>query len=466
MRVNGHDATPRRTAATRSATRCGPAGRPREARPRARACEHCARELRAGIVVTGTEVLSGLDRGRATARGCRSGCASAACSWRTRSSSATGREDLRAALRVPRRHGRGPDPHQRRPRPDRRRPHGRGRGATSAGAPMALDAALEERIWAIVERLHARFPAPSEEAMRAGARKQALVPDGRGGAGAGRHRAGAAWSPADGPLVLVLPGPPRELQPMWDGRAGDRAAARAAGRRRAAASSGSCACTACRRPRSRRRCAEIDAGPARWRSRPACAAASSRSRPCSRPAAEAAYDALEAALRERHADALFSADGGDDRRGGRAAAGGPDRRHRGVVHRRADGGPADRPRRLLGLRAGRRWSSTPTRPRSALAGVPAELIAAPRRRLARGRPRAGRRRARAPRRRHRHRHHRHRRAGRRHAGEAGRHGLPVRRLGATAASGAHRPASRARAPTSATARRRSRMHMLRALLAA
>ena len=46
-----------------------------------------------------------------------------------------------------------------------------------AGAEMVHDAALEERIWAVVTRLRRRMPF-EEEAMRAGARKQAFVPVG------------------------------------------------------------------------------------------------------------------------------------------------------------------------------------------------------------------------------------------------------------------------------------------------
>jgi nicotinamide-nucleotide amidase len=87
--------------------------------------------------------------------------------------------------------------------------------ADFCGRPLALDAALEERVWAIVRQLHRRFPAASEEAMRAGARKQALVPSGA----ALLEPVGTAPGlivPGNGFVVLVLPGPPRELQPMWE----------------------------------------------------------------------------------------------------------------------------------------------------------------------------------------------------------------------------------------------------------
>jgi nicotinamide-nucleotide amidase len=87
--------------------------------------------------------------------------------------------------------------------------------ADFCGLEVSLDPELEERVWAIVQRLHRRFPAANAEAMREGARKQALVPAGA----TVLEPVGTAPGllvPGDGFLVLVLPGPPRELQPMWD----------------------------------------------------------------------------------------------------------------------------------------------------------------------------------------------------------------------------------------------------------
>ncbi len=86
--------------------------------------------------------------------------------------------------------------------------------ADFAGRPLALDAALEERIWAILERLRSRWRSLDEDAMRASNRKQALVPAGATvlepvGTAPGLVVPGS-------PAVLVLPGPPRELQPMWE----------------------------------------------------------------------------------------------------------------------------------------------------------------------------------------------------------------------------------------------------------
>jgi nicotinamide-nucleotide amidase len=85
--------------------------------------------------------------------------------------------------------------------------------AEFAGRPVALDPALEERIWAILTRLRGRWRNLDEDAMRAGNRKQALVPAGATvlepvGTAPGLIVPGS-------PMVLVLPGPPRELQPMW-----------------------------------------------------------------------------------------------------------------------------------------------------------------------------------------------------------------------------------------------------------
>jgi nicotinamide-nucleotide amidase len=86
--------------------------------------------------------------------------------------------------------------------------------ADFTGRPLALDPALEERIWQILVRLRRRWRNLDEAAMRAGNRKQALVPEGATilepvGTAPGLVVPGS-------PTVLVLPGPPPELQPMWD----------------------------------------------------------------------------------------------------------------------------------------------------------------------------------------------------------------------------------------------------------
>jgi len=91
-----------------------------------------------------------------------------------------------------------------------------------AGRAMVLDAALEERILAILRANRARWSSYGEEAMRAGNRKQALVPEGATILEPVGTAPGLVVPPADGhegPTVVVLPGPPRELQPMWSAAA-------------------------------------------------------------------------------------------------------------------------------------------------------------------------------------------------------------------------------------------------------
>lgn len=78
---------------------------------------------------------------------------------------------------------------------------------------LVLDDALEKRISDIVTTLMAKFPGVDLDAVRAANRKQALVPadavilDPVG-------TAPGVVIPGR-PAVVVLPGPPRELQPMW-----------------------------------------------------------------------------------------------------------------------------------------------------------------------------------------------------------------------------------------------------------
>ncbi len=96
------------------------------------------------------------------------------------------------------------------------------------GRAMVLDEALEERIAEILRPLAKRWPNLDMEAIRKSNRKQAVIPEGStilepvgtapglvvppGGA------EGRSEQPrrAAGPTVVVLPGPPRELQPMWE----------------------------------------------------------------------------------------------------------------------------------------------------------------------------------------------------------------------------------------------------------
>ena len=86
--------------------------------------------------------------------------------------------------------------------------------------PMSLDVPLEERIWKILEGVRSRWPDIDEDAIRAANRKQAMVPAGATVLEPVGTAPGLLVPPPDGtqgPLVVVLPGPPRELKPMWSG---------------------------------------------------------------------------------------------------------------------------------------------------------------------------------------------------------------------------------------------------------
>ena len=85
--------------------------------------------------------------------------------------------------------------------------------ARFCGRELVLDEGLEKKIASILKRLSARFTDVDFDAVRAANRKQAMVP-------AGAHiidpvgTAPGVVVPGK-PAVIVLPGPPRELQPMW-----------------------------------------------------------------------------------------------------------------------------------------------------------------------------------------------------------------------------------------------------------
>ncbi|MGH2957935.1 MAG: competence/damage-inducible protein A [Solirubrobacterales bacterium] len=167
--------------------------------------------VRAGILVTGTEVLSGYVTDRNGP-------------WLSERLGELGvevaqincvgdrREDLEAALR-----------HMREDGIDLIVTSG-GLGPTAddltaevvgrfAGRPLVLDERMEERIAEIL-RGFARRLRFDPEALREANRKQAMVPEGA----IPIDPAGTAPGlvvPANGQVVIVLPGPPRELQAMW-----------------------------------------------------------------------------------------------------------------------------------------------------------------------------------------------------------------------------------------------------------
>jgi nicotinamide-nucleotide amidase len=91
--------------------------------------------------------------------------------------------------------------------------------ASVQGRPAQLDAELEQRIAAIIERLSAgRGWRLDPAATAAGTRKQAMVPVGADVLEPVGTAPGLVVPVADGrtgPPVVVLPGPPGELQPMW-----------------------------------------------------------------------------------------------------------------------------------------------------------------------------------------------------------------------------------------------------------
>ena len=179
LRINGK---PRRVAASSEPIGCeitpGRGRQPLSARERP-VCRRDARAMsvRAGIVVTGTEVLTGRVVGSQRPVAVR-----AAARARRRSDRDRGRRrparrhPARAAL--PRGRGLRADLHERRPRarrPTTSRPRSSGE---FQGREMVLDEALEGRIAEILRPLMARWPDLDPAAMLVSNRKQAVIPAG------------------------------------------------------------------------------------------------------------------------------------------------------------------------------------------------------------------------------------------------------------------------------------------------
>ena len=182
-----------------------------------------------------------------------------------------------------------------------------------AAREMVLDPRLEERIAEILRPMMRRWPGLDPDAIRASNRKQAVIPDGATVLDPVGTAPGLVVPLADreGPTVVVLPGPPRELQPMWETASKTEAFRHAiagattyrtgivrlfgipeseiANTLRAAEADGlaldELEITTCLRR------GEIEVA-TRYE-----------------PAAEEAYDALIAFIAERHSDTLFSVDG-------------------------------------------------------------------------------------------------------------------------------------------------------------
>jgi nicotinamide-nucleotide amidase len=95
------------------------------------------------------------------------------------------------------------------------------------GRAMVLDEALEERIAEILRPLAKRWPNLDMDAISRSNRKQAVIPEGATVLEPVGTAPGLVVPPGEmrypsrgpdrtrGPTVVVLPGPPRELQPMW-----------------------------------------------------------------------------------------------------------------------------------------------------------------------------------------------------------------------------------------------------------
>jgi nicotinamide-nucleotide amidase len=100
------------------------------------------------------------------------------------------------------------------------------------GREMVLDPRLEERIAEILRPMMNRWPGLDADAIRAANRKQAVIPRGATVLDPVGTAPGLVVAPAkgSGPTVVVLPGPPRELRPMWEmARATDAFAAAVTG---------------------------------------------------------------------------------------------------------------------------------------------------------------------------------------------------------------------------------------------
>ncbi len=177
------------------------------------------------------------------------------------------------------------------------------------GRPLALDEALEQRIWRILERMRSRWRNLDEDAIRASNRKQALVPEGATvlepvGTAPGLVVPGT-------PMVVVLPGPPRELQPMWETAVGTPVLAELLAR------AGTLEQRILRLfgiPESEiaRSLREIEAEgvPLEQLEITTCLRRGEiEIATVFEPPAAEVYDAFEAAIRERHRDTLFSDDG-------------------------------------------------------------------------------------------------------------------------------------------------------------
>ena len=178
---------------------------------------------------------------------------------------------------------------------------------------LALDEALSDRIAAIVAPLMARWPGVDPQAVLEANRKQAMVPAGATVLEPVGTAPGLVVPPLTGtaPTIVVLPGPPRELQPMW------ATAARTEAFRAATSGAVEYRQTMLRLfglPESEiaetLRLADGDDGALEGLEITTCLRRGEVEVVTRyEPRQQAAYDHFEATLRERHADTLFSDDG-------------------------------------------------------------------------------------------------------------------------------------------------------------
>ncbi len=182
------------------------------------------------------------------------------------------------------------------------------------GRAPVWDEALHARIEARVAPLARRWRGVDPEALREGTRKQATVPAGAvvlDPVGTAPGLVVAPVNGARGPTVVVLPGPPRELQPMW----------------RAAVESDALRAVLAGATVYRRRTLRLFGMPESEIAQTLRVAAAEgvelerlEITTCLKrgevevvtryePPAQGAYDALVAVVRARHADTLFSEDG-------------------------------------------------------------------------------------------------------------------------------------------------------------
>lgn len=86
--------------------------------------------------------------------------------------------------------------------------------ARFAGRELVLDERMEDKIAAILAGFARRLRL-DPDALRLANRKQAMVPEGAATVDPAGTAPGLVVPVDDGPVVIVLPGPPRELQAMW-----------------------------------------------------------------------------------------------------------------------------------------------------------------------------------------------------------------------------------------------------------